>query len=315
MFSAAAWNALLKTLEEPPEDVVFILATTELQKVPLTVLSRALKFEFQKIGREVMQNYICDLCAKYQTGIEPGALSLVVTSAEGCMRDALSLLEQFIGCEELETETVREFLGLTSEEMIFDMLESMRDGDGTKALCIVEECEQRGKNMLLVVKAVLEALTYATAYRASGTLPAMSDLYRCRLKDFAESVPESRIEQFCGAFLQVYPLLARNVQLSFFLRALYIWHVSFSRRFSVIFFRGLTYRNIFIVIPQIWHTFKRLYISSITFFHTNGLFPAFDIRLVCLLRSIIPSVHFRHGKILGCLRKVHRRINFFETAP
>lgn len=219
MFSAAAWNALLKTLEEPPEDVVFILATTELQKVPLTVLSRALKFEFQKIGREVMQNYICDLCAKYQIGIEPGALSLVVTSAEGCMRDALSLLEQFIGCEELETETVREFLGLTSEEMIFDMLESMRDGDGTKALCIVEECEQRGKNMLLVVKAVLEALTYATAYRASGTLPAMSDLYRCRLKDFAESVPESRIEQFCGAFLQAYPLLARNVQLSFFLRA------------------------------------------------------------------------------------------------
>lgn len=219
MFSTAAWNALLKTLEEPPEDVVFILATTELQKIPMTVLSRALKFEFRKIGREVMQNYIYDLCVKYQIGIEPGALSMIVTFAEGCMRDALSLLEQFIGCEELETETVREFLGIASEEVIFDILESMRDGDGGKALRIVEECEMRGKNMVLIVKAILEALTYATAYRASGTLPALSDLYCGRLKDFAESVPEPRIEQFCGAFLQVYPLLAKNAQLSFFLKA------------------------------------------------------------------------------------------------
>lgn len=219
MFSTAAWNALLKTLEDPPENVIFILATTELQKVPLTVLSRAVKFEFQKIKREVMQNYIYDLCVKYQIGIEPGALSLVVTSAEGCMRDALSLLEQFIGCEELETETVREFLGITSEEVIFDMLESMKDGDEAKALRIVEECETRGKNMVLVVKAILEALTHATAYKAGGTLPALSDVYCSRLKEFAESISEPRIGQFCGTFLQVYPLLAKNTQLSFFLKA------------------------------------------------------------------------------------------------
>lgn len=219
MFSTAAWNALLKTLEDPPQNVVFILATTELQKVPLTVLSRTLRFEFRKIGREVMQGYIYDLCIKYRIGIEPGALSLVVTSAEGCMRDALSLLEQFIGCEELETETVREFLGLTSEEVIFDMLESMRDGDGGKALRIVEECERMGRNMLLVVKAVLEALSYATAYKAGGALPALSDAYCGRLKEFADSIPASRIGQFCGTFLQVYPLLARNAQLTFFLKA------------------------------------------------------------------------------------------------
>lgn len=219
MFSTSAWNALLKTLEDPPENVIFIMATTELQKVPLTVLSRAVKFEFQKIKREVMQNYIYDLCVKYQIGIEPGALSLIVTSAEGCMRDALSLLEQFIGCEELETETVREFLGITSEEVILDMLESMKDGDEAKALRIVEECEMRGKNMVLVVKAILEALTHATAYKASGTLPALSDVYRSRLTDFAESISEPRIGQFCGTFLQVYPMLVKNAQLSFFLKA------------------------------------------------------------------------------------------------
>ena len=219
MFSTSAWNALLKTLEDPPENVIFIMATTELQKVPLTVLSRAVKFEFQKIKREVMQNYIYDLCVKYRIGIEPGALSLIVTSAEGCMRDALSLLEQFIGCEELETETVREFLGIISEEVIFDMLESMKDGDEAKALRIVEECEMRGKNMVLVVKAILEALTHATAYKASGTLPALSDVYRSRLTDFAESISEPRIGQFCGTFLQVYPMLVKNAQLSFFLKA------------------------------------------------------------------------------------------------
>jgi len=219
MFSTAAWNALLKTLEDPPGNVIFILATTELQKVPLTVLSRALKFEFQKISHEIMQKYIYDLCVKYKIRIEPGALSLVVTSAEGCMRDALSLLEQFIGCEELRTETVREFLGIASEEVIFDMLESMRDGDGIKALRIVDECETRGKNMVLAVKAILEALTYATAYKAGGTLPALSDAYCGRLKEFAESIPESRIGQFCDTFLRVYPLLAKNAQLSFFLKA------------------------------------------------------------------------------------------------
>lgn len=219
MFSTAAWNALLKTLEDPPENVVFIMATTEMQKVPLTVLSRSLKFEFHKIGREVMQNYIFDLCVKYGIGIEPDALSLVVTSAEGCMRDALSLLEQFIGCEVLETETLREFLGIASEEIIFDMLESMRDGDEGKTLHIVDECEMRGKNMVLVVKAILEALTYATAYKAGAKMPALSDVYYSRLKEFAESVSESKIEQFCGTFLQVYPLLAKNAQLSFFLKA------------------------------------------------------------------------------------------------
>lgn len=219
MFSTAAWNALLKILEEPPEDVVFILATTEVHKVPLTVLSRALKFEFRKIRQEVMQNYIYDLCVKYKIGIEPGALSLVVTSAEGCMRDALSLLEQFIDCEELETETVREFLGITSEEAVFDVLESIRDGKGAEAVRVVDECEQQGKNMLLVIKAILEALSYAMAYKATGKLPDQAEIYCERLKGFADSVSESKIGQFCDAFLQVYPLLAKNAQLTFFLRA------------------------------------------------------------------------------------------------
>ena len=119
----------------------------------------------------------------------------------------------------METETVQEFLGITSEDVIFNMLEYMRDGEEAKALCIVEECETRGKNMVLVVKAILEALTYATAYKASGTLPVLSDVYCSRLKEFAESIPEPRIGQFCGTFLQVYALLTKNAQLSFFLKA------------------------------------------------------------------------------------------------
>lgn len=219
MFSTAAWNALLKTLEEPPKDVIFILATTELQKVPVTVLSRCLRFEFQKISRETMSNYIYDLCKKYEIGIEPGALSLIVTQAEGCMRDALSLLEQFIGCEELSTETVLDFLGLASDDVIFDVLMGMCNGDSKAAIEVIEDCENRGKSVVSIVKSLLEALTYAAGYKAGGILPAQSEEYKSKLVAFTDRVTESKLNQITGTFLQIYPLLQKNVHLTFLLKA------------------------------------------------------------------------------------------------
>jgi len=218
-FSIAAWNALLKTLEEPPKGVVFILATTELQKVPVTVLSRCLRFEFTKISRETMSDYIYSLCQKYEIGIEPGALSLIVTQAEGCMRDALSLLEQFIGCEELETETVLDFLGLASDDVIFDVLMGMSRGDAKAAIEVIESCENRGKSILSIVKSILEALTYAAGFKAGGVLPTQSEEYLNKLVMFADSVTESKLNQITGTFLQVYPLLQKNAQLTFLLKA------------------------------------------------------------------------------------------------
>lgn len=220
MFSNSAWNALLKTLEEPPKEVVFILATTELEKIPATVLSRCLRFEFKKITRQVMEAYVYDLCVKYQIGIEPGALSLIVSHAEGCMRDALSFLDQFIGCEELEEETVLDFLGIAPDALVFDILDAIAEGDAATAIGFVLESERRGKNVLAIVRSVIEVLVQATGVIAGGCLPKERGGEYCkRLKVFCSHVTSAKLNQLTGTFLQVYPLLQKNVQLTFLVHA------------------------------------------------------------------------------------------------
>nr|WP_319515617.1 DNA polymerase III subunit gamma/tau [uncultured Cohaesibacter sp.] len=136
MLSTAAFNGLLKTLEEPPEHVKFIFATTEIRKVPVTVLSRCQRFDLRRIDAGEMATYMQSMCDKEQVEIEEDALQMIARAGEGSVRDSLSLLDQAIshGAGKITAETTRQMLGLADRARIIDLFEALMKGDIAKAL-------------------------------------------------------------------------------------------------------------------------------------------------------------------------------------
>jgi DNA polymerase-3 subunit gamma/tau len=136
MLSTAAFNALLKTVEEPPPHVVFIFATTELHKVPATIQSRCQRFDFRRIPPDVMTDSLRRICAAEGIAIDAGALATIVTESEGCLRDSQSLLDQAIAfCgKEITRERLEEALGLLDRGAFFDLVRSIGEHDAGGAL-------------------------------------------------------------------------------------------------------------------------------------------------------------------------------------
>ena len=131
MLSTSAFNALLKTLEEPPAHVKFIFATTEIRKVPVTVLSRCQRFDLRRIEPEAMLGYLGRIAEAEGVRVAPDALALITRAAEGSMRDALSLLDQAIahGAGEATADEVRAMLGLADRGRVLDLFEAVMRGD------------------------------------------------------------------------------------------------------------------------------------------------------------------------------------------
>lgn len=136
MLSNSAFNGLLKTLEEPPPYVKFIFATTEIRKVPVTILSRCQRFDLRRITPDVMTPYLTSLLQKEGIGFEPDALALIVRAGEGSVRDCLSLLDQAIahGGGDITLQTVQAMLGLADRAAIIDLFEGLMRGDIASAL-------------------------------------------------------------------------------------------------------------------------------------------------------------------------------------
>jgi DNA polymerase-3 subunit gamma/tau len=136
MLSNSAFNALLKTLEEPPEHVKFLFATTEIRKVPVTVLSRCQRFDLRRVEPEVMIAHLAKVAAKEGADVAPEALALIARAAEGSVRDAMSLLDQAIshGAGAVTAETVRAMLGLADRGRVLDLFEAVLRGDAAGAL-------------------------------------------------------------------------------------------------------------------------------------------------------------------------------------
>ncbi|WP_454915118.1 DNA polymerase III subunit gamma/tau [Xanthobacter sediminis] len=136
MLSTAAFNGLLKTLEEPPEHVKFIFATTEIRKVPVTVLSRCQRFDLRRVEAGVLAEHLKGICAREGVAIEGEALSIVARAAEGSVRDSLSLLDQAIahGGGTVSAEEVRRLLGLADKGRVIDLFEALMKGDMPRAL-------------------------------------------------------------------------------------------------------------------------------------------------------------------------------------
>src|SRR5688572_5407431 len=136
MLSKSAFNALLKTLEEPPEHVKFILATTEAEKVLPTILSRCQRYDFRNIPTREIAAHLKDICKKEKIKAEDDALLLVARAGAGSMRDALSLLDRLLslGEKDLTVEMIEQLLGLPKSQLIFELAQSIGEGDVKQAL-------------------------------------------------------------------------------------------------------------------------------------------------------------------------------------
>ncbi|MEM6461583.1 MAG: DNA polymerase III subunit gamma/tau [Pseudomonadota bacterium] len=203
MLSTQAFNGLLKTLEEPPEHVKFIFATTEIRKVPVTVLSRCQRFDLRRIEAANLIGHFREIAAREGVSIDDESLSMIARAAEGSVRDGLSLMDQAIahGGGKVEAETVRGMLGLADRGKIVDLFEQIAAGSVAEALATFRDQYDNGANpaVLLTDLADFTHLVTRLKFVADAAKdPALSESERTRGAAFAEtlSVPVlSRIWQ------------------------------------------------------------------------------------------------------------------------
>jgi DNA polymerase III subunit gamma/tau len=162
MLSTAAFNALLKTLEEPPPHVKFVFATTEIRKVPVTVLSRCQRFNLQRFSTEALSAHLAGICRQEGAAADAEALALIARAAEGSARDALSILDQAIVQGEggaVRADAVRDMLGLADRTRTLEMMASAVGGDHRAALLEAEALLAAGADAAVLVKDLLETMT------------------------------------------------------------------------------------------------------------------------------------------------------------
>jgi DNA polymerase III subunit gamma/tau len=169
MLSKGAFNALLKTLEEPPTHVKFVFATTEIRKVPVTVLSRCQRFDLRRIDAGVLEAYFGELLAKEKVTAEPGAIALVSRAADGSARDGLSLLDQAISREQgkITEAGVRDMLGLADRAITLDLFEALMKGDTAGTLGLLDSLYKAGAEPLMVLQDLLDLNHYLTRVKVA----------------------------------------------------------------------------------------------------------------------------------------------------
>jgi DNA polymerase III subunit gamma/tau len=189
MLSKQAFNGLLKTLEEPPEHVKFIFATTEVRKVPVTVLSRCQRFDLKRIEVEQLAQHLAGIVGQENAAADPAALMLIARAAEGSVRDALSILDRAIafGSCKVEAEAVRGLLGLADRGRTFDLLETVLAGNAGGALEKFAALSSDGAEPAQVITDLADAVHAVTLAKAAGTSdPAASEAERASAADLAE---------------------------------------------------------------------------------------------------------------------------------
>ena len=153
MLSKSAFNALLKLLEEPPERVKFIFATTEIRKVPLTILSRCQRFDLRRVDAAEIADFFQKIAIKEQVEISPEALQIIAKCADGSVRDGLSLLDQAIAHsgEKVDADMVRSMLGLANRTVLFALFEALMKGDTPAVLQMFKEQHSAGADALTMM--------------------------------------------------------------------------------------------------------------------------------------------------------------------
>ena len=178
MLSKQAFNGLLKTLEEPPPHVKFIFATTEIRKVPVTVLSRCQRFDLRRIETGELIAHLQSIATKENVKIEAAALALIARAAEGSVRDGLSLLDQAIAHGEegtITAETIRAMLGLADRGRVLDLFEKVMSGAIAEALAGLGELYDRGADPLAVMQDLLEIVHFLTRVKVAPNAEGFFD--------------------------------------------------------------------------------------------------------------------------------------------
>ncbi len=194
MLSTSAFNALLKTLEEPPAHVKFIFATTEIRKVPVTVLSRCQRFDLRRIEPEAMMAHLAGIAAREAVEVAPDALALITRAAEGSVRDALSLLDQAIahGVGVTTAAEVRAMLGLADRGRVLDLFERVMAGDARAALAELAAQYAEGADPMAVLRDLAEVTHWVSMVRLAPEAaddPTVGPDERARGLDFAARLP------------------------------------------------------------------------------------------------------------------------------
>jgi len=172
MLSRNAFNALLKTLEEPPAHVKFIFATTEVKKIPITIISRCQRFDLHRIATTVLTSHLMNIAKKENINIDRNAMALIVRSAEGSVRDGLSLLDQAITNEKdkITANSIIDMLGLADRGNVFDLMDAIFKGDPVNALVIFNRIHQAGADVVMIFDEMLNVTHFITQIKIAPEL-------------------------------------------------------------------------------------------------------------------------------------------------
>ncbi|MFQ5485336.1 MAG: DNA polymerase III subunit gamma/tau [Desulfobacterales bacterium] len=190
MLSLAAFNALLKTLEEPPQHVMFIFATTEPHKIPITILSRCQHHDFRRIGSEAIAMHLKTICSKENVDIAIESLRLIAHEAGGSMRDALSLLDQVMTCSDgaLSHTQVLELLGVLDRKIIFDLSAAIFSNDTKGLLDMVEEIYASGHDMKKLYQDLIEHFRNLLVIKMGDKIERLVHLSADEIRSMSEQV-------------------------------------------------------------------------------------------------------------------------------
>ena len=193
MLSGAAFNALLKTLEEPPPHAKFVFATTEIRKVPITVLSRCQRFDLRRVDGDLLVRHLSNIAGKENVQVETEALALIARAAEGSVRDSLSLFDQAIAhaAGEVRAEDVRQMLGLADRARVVDLFEMLMRGDIAAALQELRDQYDSGADPAVVLSDLAEFTHFVTRVKLVPSVAddlSLSEAERTRGKSFAASL-------------------------------------------------------------------------------------------------------------------------------
>ncbi|MEN3166996.1 DNA polymerase III subunit gamma/tau [Gluconobacter sp. OJB] len=176
MLSRNAFNALLKTLEEPPPQVTFIFATTELRKVPVTVLSRCQRFDLRRVPQSLLAGHFHNIALKEGATLSEDALALIARAADGSVRDGLSLLDQAIAQGASDADAVADMLGLADRGLVFDLLDALMAGKPAEVLDLTDQAYARGADLGVLLADLLDLIHLISRLKAIPSLREGRDL-------------------------------------------------------------------------------------------------------------------------------------------
>ncbi|MBF8982890.1 DNA polymerase III subunit gamma/tau [Lutibacter sp. B2] len=193
MLSTGAFNALLKTLEEPPHYVIFILATTEPHKIPATILSRCQRFDFKRVKESEMVDRLAYICENMNIEVEKSGLELISRNSDGALRDALSILDQCLsfGAEKISYDDVIDVLGTVNDDFLFHLVSCILSQDTKSAMELIEQLIESGKDIHQFIKDLIEHYRNLMMTKISNQLEGIVNLSREsieRLKEQAEKI-------------------------------------------------------------------------------------------------------------------------------